>query len=276
MQRRARPAFPSTRCRTCTWASGSATTRRTSIRCPCFRRGLPLLRRRRPLHLPHRLLRHPRLLPRLRSRRDRRSPPTLELATPTPSRPVSSVRSRTGIVVSGDRADARRGHSRTQRGDRRRTASVFGTMGERAPIPRESAREHGRPGFSTMSRSAAPRGGDELRTKSLEGRSTVPAACVHELPGLERLRGSSGGSAYSDVAALGRSAACLVRPPRCARRHGRNRKRLATATIAMRPRASARVVAVLVAPRRVLVVLATRVSRSQPGRPKTTPYHGPR
>ncbi len=50
---------------TSTSASGSETTRPTSIRCRCFRRGLPPYLRRRPRRRPH-------LLPRLRLRRPSR------------------------------------------------------------------------------------------------------------------------------------------------------------------------------------------------------------
>lgn len=86
-RKRGRPAFPSTRSRTSIWVSGSATRRRTSIRCPCFRRGPPPLPRRRPRRRPHQ---HLQLLLRRRPRsRKRRRPrcPSLHRRRLLPSRP---------------------------------------------------------------------------------------------------------------------------------------------------------------------------------------------
>ncbi len=187
LHKRARPAFPSTRCRTCTWASGSATTRHMSIRCPFFRRGPPLFRRRRPLHLPHQLLRHPGLLPRLRSQRPghlRQLSRHLRQSSRRPRlrpsrRPLQNRRQRRSCRRPS-RALPNAG------GDRREPLPVFGTMGERAPIPRESAREHGQPGFIRC-RVRQPHRAETSCVRSPEGRSTVSVACVHELPGLDRL-----------------------------------------------------------------------------------------
>ncbi len=70
---------------------GSATTRRTSIRCRCFRRGLPPYLRRRPRRRPHRrrLLPTPRPSRRSERRRPRRIP-----------RPCRSLRRRLRLLLS--------------------------------------------------------------------------------------------------------------------------------------------------------------------------------
>ena len=86
-----RPAILSTTFRTFTSASGSARMRHTSIRCRCFRRGLPPYLRRRPRRRPHRRRLHP--TPRPSRRSERRRPRRI-------SRRSRSLRRRLRLLLS--------------------------------------------------------------------------------------------------------------------------------------------------------------------------------